>query len=271
MASQTRAIEAIELLARSEVRARLLEVIRQDGPVEARTLQERLDASRTTIRRNLDALEDQGWIEYDHGTGYALTPCGALITEAFFAFVDTMRAGLKLQPVFRWLAPADLDVDLRRFADADVVVAEQHDPYAPVNEHVAFLADADRFRGLVPSIGLQPLVRARESVVDRGQEREVVVSARVAETIRAKPEYARPIAAMRETGRCTVYEYDGDLPYYLGLSTAAMQLGLADETGKPQALVEAENAAAYEWARERYEEYRAAAEPLDEIADVSAV
>lgn len=268
MTSQTRAIHAIETLVRSDVRVQLLNAIRRRRGTESQVLREQLDADRTTIQRNLDALEEAGWIDYEYGTGYTLTPCGELIATEFFAFVETMQAGLKLQPVFRWLDPSDIDIDLRLFADAEIVVAEQHDPYAPMNRHIELLEDAEHFRALLPSVGLQAIQVAHEHVITGDAQHELVVSPGVAETIRAKATYADLVAELLATDACTIYEADEPLPYYLGLAGSTTQLGIEDANGKPQALIESEAATVVEWADRTYAAYRADADPLEPPRDV---
>ncbi len=53
-------IEDIELLARSKHRVRILDLLCEHGSLEKHVLGDRLDASRTTVGRNLNALEEQG-------------------------------------------------------------------------------------------------------------------------------------------------------------------------------------------------------------------
>lgn len=258
MAASTDPVRAVEALVRSRVRVRLLDAIRRNDRVEKRSLREQVDADRTTVQRNLDSLEEQGWIDRERES-YRLTPCGEQIATELFGLLRTVRSGLRLQPALRWLSPAAVDLDLRDFTDADLVLAERSDPYAPVNRHVELIERAREFRGLLPAIGLQPLSTACDYVVEHDREHEMVVTADVAETIRSTPRYVRLVERMAETGNCEVFEYDGDIPYYLGLSGDVVQIGVEDDDGKPQALVESDDGDAREWARRTYAEYRDAA------------
>lgn len=53
------AIDSSELLARSVHRVRILDLLCEHGPLEKHTLGSRLDASRTTVGRDLAALENR--------------------------------------------------------------------------------------------------------------------------------------------------------------------------------------------------------------------
>lgn len=264
MSTLDEASEEIAFLARSGARVRILDVLETEGELERHQVRDRIDASRTTVGRNLDALERRGWIRRSDGR-YEITPCGELIASDFFDLVETVNSGSKLQPFLQRFPVPELDVDLDRLSESDLFVATEKDPYRPVNRHVEFMQRDGRFRCMLPSIGLQSMKAARDCVLERCQRQEVIVDADVAETVRAERPYRELFSEMLETGRLEAYVYDGTIQYYLGLAPGTVQIGVEDDDGIPRALLESGDEGIAAWAESTFERYRRRAEPLGRI------
>src|SRR6056297_1106616 len=80
-------VAAVEFLARSNTRVRMLSVLAREQQLSKDELQERFDASRTTIQRNLSSLADRGWITSTNRY-YEITMAGEWIAEDFEALVE---------------------------------------------------------------------------------------------------------------------------------------------------------------------------------------
>lgn len=254
-------LDAVAFLARAPNRAALLDALRRDGPLDRRALRDRFDAARTTLGRNLDALEERGWVTTDDG-GYAVTPAGAAVADDFAALRDTAEAAGRLQPALEWLTADAFPATLDAFADAAVVTADGGDPYAPVNRHVAALRSAERVRCLLPVVGLNALDAARERVRAGESEHELVVDSTVADVLRSDPSYAPGVEELAASDRVAVHVCDDDVPFYLGVLDDLVQVGVSDDDGVPRALVETDDAAARAWAAETYRSYRDRADRL---------
>ena len=253
-------IEELQFLSRSETRVRILDELHRDGRLRKNELKGRLDASRTTIQRNLNALAEEGWVR-DENRAYELAHCGHLIAGDYLDLLERLAVLSDLKPILRWIDPADLDVDVRSLADAAVTTARPGDPWAMVNRHVEALKAMDRGRVVIPLTGLAALKACHERVVDAGATLEIVVSSTVEASIRSDPTYRELHEEMLETGRYELYEYDGEVPYYLGLLDDTVQIGV-DEDGEPRGLLETDDGAVYEWAERRFVEYREEATPI---------
>lgn len=255
-------IQEIECLARSPNRIRLLEAVREEEPVKKQALRNRFDMSRTTLGRNLEMLKDQGWIETPAPRTYALTCTGSLVTTTFSDLMEVVQLTKRLRPFLQWIPQAEIDIDLRLLADANVVCSTENDPYAPVHRHVEVVKQADHVRLLLSVMGQQPLEEAGRRILNGDAEYETVVAPGLEETINTNAKYAELIDEQRATGRHEISVYDGNIPYYLGILDDIVQIGAEDAQGVPRALLETDSEDVREWAERKYAEYKQEARPL---------
>lgn len=254
-------VSAVEFLARSETRVRALETLAREGELSRGDLRERLDATRTTVQRNLDALAERGWVTETDRT-YAVTRTGEWIAEDFGDLVETVRQARRLRPVIERVDPDDLDVDLRD-ADVAVTTSEPGNPWKPVDEHVETIRDAREHRALLPLTGSGPFEAIHERTGDGAREFEAVVAPAVAETFRSDPAYREHYADLRERSNVRFLVTERSIPYYLGVADGTVEIGV-DDGGQPAALLRTESPAVLEWAEQTYETYRADAVPIGE-------
>lgn len=254
-------IGAVEFLARSASRAELLAELAEAERMDKRELRERLDASRTTIGRNLEALEDRHWIANGNGT-YEITQLGELVVDDFFELLETVGTANRLTEFVRWIPEEEFDLDIRHLDDARVAFAQSDSPYAPVNRHVQTLESADRVRLLLPIVGVEPMKTLRRQLRN-GARCESIVAPPLADTFRSDEQYAALIEGLRRTGDFTIEVADEPIPYYVGLVDDTVQIGVEDENGMPRALLETESEEAIEWAKRTYERYARTATPFE--------
>lgn len=260
--ANTTAVEGLQFLTQSPVRVRILELLGDADGMEKRELRERIDVSRVTVRRNVRALEERGWIEIEDRV-CSITVLGSLVLEDVSPALETTAVVERLRPFLRWFPEAELEFDARALADATIVTADSTDPYAPVNRHIEAVEEAGRFRGLFPVVGLQAMTVGRDRVVEDDCRHELVVSSLLEPTIRDRPEYRELVDEMLVSGNCDLFVADCEIPFYLGLFDAAVQVGVEDDEGVPQALVETDAEEIREWAERTYEAYLKRADPFD--------
>lgn len=247
-------VENIELLARSEHRVRILDLLCEHGSLEKHALGSRLDASRTTVGRNLAALEEQGWIRRTNGD-CTITRQGELVAKAFDDLVGEVELAAKLQSFMQWVPDGSLDLDLSLLADAEVTLAQPGDPWAMVNRHVNAIEKTSDDRVVLPVTGLHAFEAIHRKIVDGDARAELVAAPSVAETFRTNPDYAPLFEELVATDRFEVRVYDGTVPYYLGVLDSTVQIGV-DEEEDPRALLETTNEEVREWALEQYRGYK---------------
>jgi predicted transcriptional regulator len=247
--------EHVAFLARSRNRVRLLSRLSDAGPMTRRDLRDQLDASQSTVARAVQALAERGWVESDGGT-VRLTSTGKFVGDAFGDLLASLEAADDLGPFLRWFPREEFDLTLTHFRGASVTTVRAGDPYAPARVQTEFVQTADRLRTLLPSIDLEWARVVHERVTSGELEGEVVVGPRVGEAIR-DGEYARLFREKLQTGRLSVYCHAEPIPVYLGLDEGTCtQIGVEDDDGMPQALLETHREAVRTWAEDVYRAYR---------------
>ncbi|GAB3416038.1 hypothetical protein GCM10027435_12790 [Haloparvum alkalitolerans] len=259
MELQRNAIEEIEFLARSPVRVRVLYALRTDGPVSKRELKDELNGVRTTVQRNLNALEERGWIEYTTD-GYEITSCGRIVADVLLELVERTSLAIKLRPVIRWIDIDDVDLAIEHIENADVIRADATNPYAPVDEQIDLLSRATSVRVMYPTLNRGLLSQCRRLGSADGKDLEVIVTAETVDRFRTDDRYAELFEAILE--EADVFAYDGDLPFYLGVTDEAAQIGCTDADNVVRVLLELGNGDACEWAHGEFEKYRRASRAL---------
>lgn len=249
------ATDDIEFMARSEVRVNILEELSREDELTRAELRNRLDCSRTTVQRNLEALTEQGLVSNSNRT-YSLNPGGRYFSDAFLDLVETTEVYDRLQPFLQRVEKSAFDIDLRHFSDAEIRTPESGDPYAMINYHVATIKEATTGFAILPFTGLHATEAAHNRVVEHGAQFELVVDRDVAETFQSAPQYAELIADLRETDRFQVFLYEGELPFGLGRLDDTVQL-VASDGDEPKALVETTAEPVREWVRQTYDDYKA--------------
>jgi predicted transcriptional regulator len=258
MDDDTHPVDQIAFLTRSRTRVRVLRHLAETGVSTQRDLREQIASSRSTLSRAVRSLEDHGWIRKQNGS-YCLTPVGERVVEDLSELIETMQTTEKLSPFLTWFPLSEYDVDLSQLQDATVVSHSRGDPYAPGRAQTELLRRTRRFRALLPSIDLEGAKAAHEQIESQDLDAELVVSADVEQTI-STDAYAPLLREQIRTGHLTVLVSEREPPFYLGLTDdGTVQLGVEDDNGFPQALLESSHESLREWAETVYQEYRATA------------
>lgn len=247
-------IELLEYVARSPCRVWILERLCETGPASRAELQADVDVVRTTLQRNLNGLAERGLVREIDRT-YELTSAGSLVASGVCDALELVEPAVELRPVLEQLPTDTFGFDLERLADATVVEATTPNPYAPAERHARRLAGADEIRLLLPVAGGKPVETSRE-VVEDGMSQELVVTPSVAETLRTEPSIKTQFEEITEIGDVTVSEYDGEIPFFLGIHDEIVQIGVVDGSGMPTALLESTDPTVREWAADCFEEYK---------------
>jgi len=123
-----------QFLMASEGRLEPLDLLR-DAPAGPRDLVEETGLSRASVQRNLAAFVDRGWARRDAGT-YRATAGGRQIARVAGRFVDGVTGADRATPVLAHLPAFDPPLEAARLADAEVNVADETRPHAPVGRYV---------------------------------------------------------------------------------------------------------------------------------------
>lgn len=259
--SLSNAFEPIRFLTQSRNRIRILQTVMEKEVCSRRECQQRLDISRTTIQRNLDAMEERGWVR-ETVDGYTLTTSGKHLVTNFGEFAESVQRIHRLQSFLQRVPPREFTVDIRHLDDAEITVASPTDPYAPVERQADRLRTAEEFRLCTDVLGRNLFEDICRRATSRGCEGELVLTAGALETLRSDPSYADLYADLTDADRIRLYEYPEELSYALGIIDGWVQISVEDERNRFQALVETDSPRLREWAEKRYAAHRQQAEPV---------
>lgn len=253
------ALERVEFLAASPARIRLLDAV-AEGPAVPDALSERTGIPRSTLRRNLTALVDRGYLSHSATSGeYTLTVAGDVVRKALHEAVGCVDRADSLVPFLAHF-PEDIPVEPSALADCEVVGSDSSDPFKPVSRIRARFGDSTTARGFLPAIN--PLyLQGLRTYADTDRTVELIAP-RAAYDSRAadSPEGFRAVASA-ENIDLLVSE---DVPdYAVGFLDGEVVLGAFDDHLRTHSVLCSEpGSAVADWAETRYEAVRGTAEEL---------
>ncbi len=248
----------VEFLAGSENRVETLVALRDAGVADQRSIAESVEASRRTVKRTLDALEERGWVVAENSTGpYRVTALGELVLDAYLDVIDRLSAADRLGHFLQRIPTNEFDLDPLALEDAEVVVREENQPYAPMDRVLEVRRDASTIREVADIVQADSAAQLRERVENGELTATVVLEASVLDAVEKNDGYAEEFDAALASDGATFYKYEGDVPFVFGLMDETVVMGVTDEMGIPDAVVVSDAPAVRDWAERRFEAFRA--------------
>lgn len=224
-------------------------------------LVDRLDASRSTVDRAVDALISQGFVER-RDSEYVATYAGTAAASAYEQFLQRLESLAAVQPVLGVLAP-DIDIPPAVFDGATVRESAPEAPEVPVEDSIELVVGSSVFRGTAPAI-LSRYLDVFLELVDSGTELELVLTAAVAEQLETT--YPDSLATLEDEADISLYVTEQSLPYAVwsaerpeGTVSGLIAYGENGLAG----IISNDTPAMNEWATEQYEQFKRGARPLD--------
>lgn len=255
--------DALDYLVGSPVRVDTLRAFRADGVLSARELDDRLSASRRTLKRTLREMCSRGWLR-EVGDGYELTTLGGTLLSTYEEFRDRERLAERLRPVLEQTPAAGvaLDIDLEALDDATVVDTDD-DPTDPIDHLLDLRANATELRECAPYLLYDSVEQLADRVTDDPSPPDVtlVLGDASPSMDRFPPGYRERFEALTDAPSVDVYASSDDIRFSFGVADDhAFVVGVALD-GVAHTLLETDDPAVVEWANRRFEEYRSAAAP----------
>lgn len=255
--TQSDTVETLQFLVGSEVRIRLLAALNESRE-DARTLVDRLDVPHSTVQRNLNKLEERGWIDATVNRRYYTTPVGEMVLDSLDELLGTVESMDGLAAFVECAPFDDFEINLDLLADADCVVADSDTPAAPLNEFVELLADSAGFTLVTPhwNPAYSDII---ERQLDAGNEVQLI-TAESQRSLLTGPGVAA-IEESLDSEDLTVRLSEETLPF--GIAIVDRQVALVGyRDGALRVLVESENPAVAEWTDHYLNDIEATAKPL---------
>lgn len=255
--------DELAFLLRSENRTAFLAALDEAGNLDRYELEDRLDVSRRTVTRIAKNLTEKGYIE-ESSNSYTLTAFGTAIAEAYRQCRERTRIATTFRPFLANVDCNSFDMDLRLLRDADITVATEVSPYAPLDRLLTLRETATSVRFVSPIIEKRSTGQL-EGRIRRDDEFHFVaiLLADVYEAAISQPEYTSSVEILRNSDSVEHFVHPGPMPYFLGIVDDVAVLG-ASVDGNPHALVESDRPELREWVTDRIDEYHHEAVPADE-------
>jgi hypothetical protein len=224
------------------------------------------EASRTTLDRIVNELEERGWAERTTDGDYVATPTGTHLVAELMPFIDSVTAIRQLGEAVAWLPDDELSIGLHHFKNACVRRPEQGDPIETGEYYIELLRDTIDFRVLTNLAAPGPVARElRERIVTGEMTAECVITRDVVDLNRENNERSARWRDMIQAG-AEVFAHSGPIPcnLYIFDDTVLIKKGgpkpIDDAYGVP---IQSENDAVLSWAHDQIDECRADATRLD--------
>lgn len=203
--------EDIAYLARSPNRVRILSCL-AERPHTRRAVKEASGATRTTVDRIVNELEDRGWVERTTDGNYAATTVGSHLVEELTPFVHSVKAIQELGSAVDWLPLDELGAGLHKFSDATVRHPDRGDPVDTIDYMTGLVREASELRALTHLVPPESFLRVTRDAVVAGELRleGVVPTAHVGPYVETQTRRERWRAILEAGGE--LHLCDGPLP-----------------------------------------------------------
>lgn len=250
---EPKARELLRVVTGSPVRLAILDAL-AEGACEDTELYDRLDAPRSTVHVNLDALTSAGLVEQAGGRRRLTTRGDGMHAVASDALADVEGID-RLQPFLEY-APIE-ELDLRVLRDGALVRNAPNRPHAVINRYMELFEQASDVRGVTPYVVPSVVETAHEQVVAGELSFDIVFTPETMRFIEA--EFEDELREHLECGRGVHHVYDGEIPFTLFLFDSVATLSVRDSDGMVRTLVELDDQAGIDWAERTYRAYRSEA------------
>lgn len=141
----------VDVFARSSRRIEILKTL-ISTPLDKRTIAERLDIPRATVRDNVNKLIEAGLVEELPDRRYRTTTRGQVVFEAYEEYLNTLEITSRLSPFLEHIDFTSLDLDIAALADAEVQGPERMNPQAATQQLVSLIDTTTRVAGWFPRL-----------------------------------------------------------------------------------------------------------------------
>lgn len=252
------AIAELRFVTQSENRAAALAVIYESAPIETRELESRLDASRRTVIRVVNSLEERGYLRKT-GEGIRLTPFGTHVATQVDRVTASTETAVEFRELLRHAPPALADIPVESLAGAELLVASDADPFSILDRVLTLRAEATRIREVAPSVQKESIDQLAERVREEDDlDVEAVISRQASDAAEDNLDYSDGHATTVESSAVDIYVHPEELSFFAGVMDETAAIGVSKD-GQPYALAVSDDPDLHEAVTAVYERFRAEA------------
>lgn len=245
------ALEELVFLARSRHRIALIRQL--SGEAQRRQeLESATGIPQPTLGRILNDFEARHWVSNEYNGEYLLTPVGSMLRSELEDLMTVLTSSHRLTTIADSLPLDQLGFDLRHLATARVFEPSESDPLAHMRRFDKLAASGDNVQVFSNVLACAPGADVAEAHLEFLDNLDtIIVTADGIENGLDDPEFRQWVRDRIESDELEVHRYDGPSPYLLGQFDDTVGLVPVDNSGVPSGLIETENPAIREWARQR--------------------
>jgi len=251
--------QRIQYLVGSSERIRILEALSGTRQKQC-TLAEHCSIARSTVHRNLEGLQEWGWVRRTE-EGYELTPAGESVLAAYREFTDAVATLGEHEPLLQHLG--DVNRPPRSALEGcETTVTTEQDPHAPsvAAAEVIRRNRGDPIRILVS--GISPITnQAGWDALEAGSKVETVVDESVLQALEG-PYESEARDALDHDG-FTLRLYPGSIETGLVLAGDEVCVIAHDDNGNAMASLTGSTPEIREWAQTSYDRFHEGTQSID--------
>lgn len=220
---------------------------------------EQTQASQSTISRTLSQLQDLGIVS-ETDNRYELTLLGGLVHQNYEACVTEIEQLYSAEEILRDLS-AGIPLDPVVLEGSEITISKPHVPDAALSPLLQLTREATEIKAAATMVHVGYIDTFHEQMKHSNLEAEFILIDAVAE--HSTEMYSDRDTTMLQTERLELYKTAADLPYSLVLIQTADEvytvIAVGSETGMHGSIVNTTDAA-YEWAQDRYRQFKSNAD-----------
>lgn len=233
-----------------------------EGELSVAELGEATETSRTTLWRHLGDLSERGWVRETAGA-YEATAAGQVVHDRLVALQKAAATVEELGDLVEWLPLREIPVPVERLADAAVVRPGATNPEAPIRLALRQIEGATDIRILTRAYSPWVVEALYDPVLAGEKSVSAVVTAGVLDAFDAEDSIRAQIREMVASGGFRLYRAD-EVPFILAtFDGTRLGLGIEDDQGRPQAVLDITDQPVLDWAVGTHSRYREHATPVE--------
>ena len=253
--------DALSVLDRADVLACC-----RDNPCTRSEIVDRTDRSRATVYRTTTELSERGMLA-ETVDGFVTTDAGVVMVAAAGRAINAKRSIDNLGPLLERIDSPELAANAHQLADAEVVVANETNPYAPADRAMELWQQSARVRVVTTATGSrEALIEGTRLMVESDISVDLCYTPTLLDTFRTvAPELLEETVAEPNVRMHNAEE----LPFSFAIHDDVASVTATGETGSPTAIAMSENPGARVWLEELFADCWSRSTPITESVSES--
>lgn len=251
-------------LAGSPVRIAVLRELAAE-PLRPAALTERVDATRTTVQRILAGFRERDWVRKADAQ-YRLTATGDRVRAAYENLLAEVDRAREVGPLVANVDAFEAGLPQAALEAGEVTVADDRDPFAPVDRFLDVFADAagGHVRAVSPIVS-RAFNEAAADLLEAGTTIDLVIDREVLAA--SESDFEPALRRAIDDGSVSVYVHPESVETGLCAFADTACLAAYDDGNNMRALLSSESPVVRDWVNDRIDEVAERSRPLEVVVD----